>query len=128
MKNLKEIAATMVITAVLIFVIVFCICGTVYGQSGGKNEEEEQYYSILEQAYVSEICNLLKERGYCNSGVTMNRVYQEDGTRQYIVTIYHRKIMNLDSIRQKKLLDECRMIDFPVEDCVFFHEFLKADL
>ena len=77
---------------------------------------------------MSEIRNLLEERGYRNSGVTMSRVRLEDGSNQYIVTIYHRRIMNLALDEQEELLDACRMIRFPVEDCNFFHEFLEADL
>ncbi|MDE7404890.1 MAG: hypothetical protein K2M81_07280, partial [Lachnospiraceae bacterium] len=78
--------------------------------------------------YVKKIRKLLTERGYCNSGVTMNRVVQEDGSRQYTVTIHHRRIMQLNEEQQKELLDECRMIDFPVEDCIFCYEFLETDL
>lgn len=128
MKDLKKMAVTASVTAVLIFVIAFCICGTAAGQTREGNREEEQYYSILEQTYVSQIRDLLEERGYRNSGVTMNRVRLEDGSRQYTVTIYHRRIMNLTLDEQEELLDACRMIEFPVEDCNFFHEFLEADL
>ncbi|MDE5907785.1 MAG: hypothetical protein K2H52_03430 [Lachnospiraceae bacterium] len=124
MKNLKKITVTTIVTAVLIFIIAFGICGTVFGKSTGRRRIEEQYYSTLEQEYVSEICNLLEERGYRNSGVTMNRVLQEDGSRQYTVTIHHRRIMKLDLNQQKELLDACGMIDFPVENCKFCYEFL----
>ena len=128
MKELKEIVVTVSVTAVLIFIIAFFICGTAAGQTREGNRKEEQYYNILEQTYVSEIRNLLEERGYRNSGVTMSRVRLEDGSNQYIVTIYHRRIMNLALDEQEELLDACRMIRFPVEDCNFFHEFLEADL
>lgn len=126
MRNLKEIVVTTVVTAVLIFVIAFCICSTVFGRDRGRSREEEQYYSTLEQAYVSEIRDLLEERGYRNSGVTMNRVLQEDGSRQYTVTIHHRRIMKLDLNQQKELLDACGRIDFPVENCNFCYKFLTS--
>lgn len=128
MKNFKEITITTVVTMLLILIIAFCICGTAFGQSRGRSQAQERYYRALEQEYVEEIRKLLAERGYCNSGVTMNRVVEEDGSRQYIVTIHHRRIMQLDQEQQKELLDECRIIDFPVEDCTFCHEFLETDL
>ena len=128
MKNLKEITITTVVTMLLILIIAFCICGTAFGQNRGRNQAQERYYRAMEQEYVKEIRKLLTERGYCNSGVTMNRVVQEDGSRQYTVTIHHRRITRLDEEQQNELLDECRMIDFPVEDCTFCHEFLETDL
>lgn len=128
MKNLKEITITAVTTVVLILIIAFCICSTAFGQDRGRSKAQEQYYRAQEQEYVRETRELLEERGYCNSGVTMNAVVQEDGSRQYIVTIHHRRIMKLDGNQQKELLDECRMIDFPVEGCSFCHEFLETDL
>ncbi|MBD5549159.1 MAG: hypothetical protein HDQ97_17530 [Lachnospiraceae bacterium] len=130
MKNLKEITITTATTVVLILIIAFCICSTAFGQSRGRRQVQvqEQYYHALEQEYIREIHELLEERGYCNSGVTMNRVIQEDGSRQYIVTIHHRRIAKLNQNQQKELLNECGMIDFPVEDCKFFHEFLETDL
>ncbi len=128
MKSLKEITITTVVTMLLILIIAFCICGTAFGQSRGRNQAQERYYRALEQEYVKEIRKLLAERGYCNSGVTMNRVVQEDGSRQYTITIHHRRITQLDEEQQEELLGECRMIDFPVEDCTFCHEFLETDL
>lgn len=128
MRKLKEITITTVVTAALIFIIAFCICSTVFGQSGEQNQMEERYYRALEQEYVQKIRNLLEEKGYCNSGVTMNYVVQEDGSRQYTVTIHHRRIKALDKEGQRELLEECRAIGFPVEDCSFCHEFLETDL
>lgn len=128
MKNLKEITLTAVVTVLLILIIAFGICGTAFCQVRGRNQEKEEYYRGLEQEYVEEIRGLLEEKGYCNSGVTMNRVLQEDGSRQYFVTIHHRRIMKLDANQRKELLSECRAIEFPVENCNFCHEFLETDL
>lgn len=128
MKNRKEFTVTAMITVMLVLVTAFCISGTVMGQSKGNRRAEGQYYHAAEQTYVQEIRKLLEERGYSNSGVTMNRVTKEDGSRQYTVTIYHRRINKLSDARQRELLAECRSVDFPAENCNFYHEFLKTDL
>lgn len=128
MKNMKEFTITAIITIVLALVIAFCISGTVIGQNKGDARAEEQYYRVAEQEYMQEIRNLLEEKGYCNSGVTMNRVIEEDGTREYIVTIHHRRIENLSDEQKNALVTECQSIGFPVENCSFCHEFLETDL
>lgn len=128
MRNLKEITITSIITVILVLIIAFCISGTVLSQNKGASRVEEQYYHAMEQEYVQGIRGLLEEKGYRNSGVTMTRVTEEDGTREYTVTIYHRRIMKLSREQQKELIEECRMVDFPVEDCNFCHKFLETDL
>ena len=120
MKNLREITITAFITVILILIIAFCICGTVFGRDKGASWVKAGYYQSMEQEYVQEIRSLLEEKGYCNSGVTMNRVIEEDGTRQYTVTIHHRRIAALNHDQQEQLIEECRSI--------FCHKFFETDL
>lgn len=128
MKNMKEFTITTIITVLLVLIIAFCISGTVIGQNKGDARAEEQYYQAAELAYIKEIRNLLEEKGYSNSGVTMNRVIEEDGTREYTVTIHHRRISCLSDEQKNALVTECQSIDFSVENCSIFHEFLETDL
>ncbi len=127
MKKLRDAAITAVLTAILILIAAFCISGTVFCQSKGKAQVEEQSWRILEQEYAARVSSLLEEKGYCNSGITMNRVTQEDGSREYTVTIHHRRINRLDAGERDALLKECEEIAFPVEDCSIYHEFLETD-
>ena len=128
MKRFGEAAITAVITVILILMTALCVSGTVFCQGRGANPVEEESYRMMEQEYVAKVRDLLEEKGYCNSGVTMNRVIEEDGSRVYTVTIHHRRIKKLDPARQEELIHECEKIDFPVEDCSFCHEFLETDL
>lgn len=127
MKKLKDAAITVVFTVLLILIAAFCISGTVFCRNKGGNQMEEQSWKVMEQEYVARLYSLLEEKGYCNSGVTMNRVIQADGSREYVVKIHHRRINRLDACGQAALLGECRKIAFPVEDCSFYHEFLETD-
>ncbi len=128
MKSMKEFMISTIITIVLALVIAFGISGTVIGQSKGCDRDRERYYRTAEQEYVQEIRNLLEEKGYCNSGITMNRVIEEDGTREYTITIHHRRIDRLCDEQKDALIAECQSIAFPVENCNFCHEFLETDL
>lgn len=128
MKNLRKLTITTILTIILILIMAFCITGTAFCQNKGAGQAKEQYYRAMEREYVQEIRSLLEEKGYCNSGVTMNRVIDEDGARQYTVTIHHRRITKLSPGQQEELIEECGRIAFPVEDCNFCHEFLETDL
>lgn len=126
MKSRKEFAITTIITVALVLIIAFCISETVIGQDKGDAKAKEQYYQTAEREYVQEIRRLLKEEGFSNSGVTMNRVIEADGTREYTVTIHHRRIEGLSDEQKKGLLSECQELGFPVENCSIFHEFFVS--
>ena len=128
MEITRKISGTVLITAVLVAVIAFCITGTVSGRSKNQDRVEEKYYKTMEKNYVGEIKSLLSEKGFKNSGVTMTRVTEGDGTRIYTVEIHNKRIDRLGSAKKQELREECSAIGFPVEECIFFHEFLETDL
>lgn len=127
MRKVREFFITAVITMALIGVIAFCISGTVFSQNKGADRMEDAYYQAIEREYVREIRTLLEEKGYKNSGVTLNRVIEEAGVREYVVTIYHKRIAELGEGQQRELIRECCGIAFPAENCSFYHEFLETD-
>ena len=128
MKNTKGLTVLIIITIFLVGAASFCISSTVYSQGKGKDRTEEQSFRAAEKKYVKEVRSLLEGKGYGNSGVTMNRVTEEDGSRKYTVTIHHRKINRLDGKQRKALAAECQTIDFSMENCNFFYKFLETDL
>lgn len=127
MKSRKEITIATIITVLLVLVTAFCISGTVLSQKKGGSIVEGQYYRAAEQEYVRAVKSLLSEKGYENSGVTMNSVVEEDGSRAYTVTIHHRRIEQLDAEEKHALIEACQRLVFPIGDCIFFHQFLETD-
>jgi hypothetical protein len=125
---MKKKIMTVGITFILVIISALCISGTVISQEKGKSRVKEQYYRQIEQEYIKEMRAFLTECGYKNSGVTMTYILAENGSRQYTVTIHHKKISALDEVHKQQLKQECKSVIFPVEDCSFFHEFLEADL
>ena len=125
---MKKRLMTVVFTLVLVMIVAFCISGTAVSQEKGKSRVDAKYYRQMEQAYVKEIRNYLGEQGYKNSGVTMTYVLKKGKDREYTVTIHHQKISALNHTEKQSLKYACGEIDFPVEDCLIFHEFLETDL
>lgn len=114
------------VTILLLVIGVLFLSMAVHSQSEKSMKEQKEYYKALEQEYVGELRNLLEEQGYSNSGITMNRVIEEDGTMRYIVTIHHGRIKHLNDKEKAELLSRCGEVEFPEQDCSFFHKFLET--
>lgn len=125
---MKKKIWTVAVTFILVIISALCISGTVISQEKGKSRVEENYYHQIEREYVKAMRTYLADAGYKNSGVTMTYVLAEDGSRQYTVTIHHKKITALGEQQKQQLKQNCQKVDYPVEDCIFYHEFLEADL
>ena len=128
MRLAGRITLSTIITALLVLIAAMGISATVISQDKGMSKVEQQYYKEMEKEYVKDLRALLANKGYSNSGVTMNRVINEDGSMEYLVTIHHKRISKLDNTDRQKLVAECNEIAFPMENCNFYHEFLETDL
>lgn len=91
------------ITVLLILVTVFCTTGTVLGMEKGKADVDERYYRQAEKEYVREVRSFLQEAGYENSGVTLTKLFSEDGTRAYTLSVHHKRIGKLSLPEQEAL-------------------------
>lgn len=95
---------------------------------GGEREtfrEQKEYYKALEQEYIRDMRDFLTGQGYADSGITMNRVIEEDGSLQYVVTIHHSRISQLDPEGREQLLTKCESIEFQDKECGLCHKFLE---
>lgn len=128
MRIFKSLTFTILISGILILITALCISGTVQSQSRYAAETEEKYYKEMEAVYVSEIRAFLEDEGYRNSGIMMTRIIDEDGERNYTVTIHHDKFDKLSGEEKKELLAACGRIEFPDRECGFCHRFLEEDL
>lgn len=111
----------------LVVLITLCISGTAISQDKGKDIVDREHYMQLEKEYLTNVKTILEENGYQNSGVTMTKVMEEDGNREYTITIHNSKINMLSEMEQEALLSKFREIGFPISSCFFCHEFLKCE-
>lgn len=125
-KSIWKLLGIAAVTVLLVMIGTLFLSMAVLSQSREAVREQKEYYKALEQEYIKRMRDFLEEQGYTNSGITMNRVIEEDGTLQYTVTIHHRRIEQLDDRRREELLSKCQEIKFPEQDCSFCHKFLDA--
>lgn len=115
------------LTVCLVFISAFCITGTVMSRSNLSERELENYYRAREQELVWETREYLNQAGFSNSGVTLTKVIDADGSREYTITIHHGKIDKMDTVSREALKEELATLAFVADNCTFCHEFLVAD-
>lgn len=115
---LKNIAFTTV-TVLLILISAFFISGTVQSQASGRLHVDESFYQDLEKEYVKEVRAYLNEQGFENSGVTLTRVVDEQGKREYSLTLHHKYLDSLSAEEIDAIFEEIEDMAFQAEDCSF---------
>jgi len=116
-----------VLTLCLVLVSAFFVCGTVLSGSNKDQQQLELYYRQQEQQLVQDTRNYLNQSGFQNRGVTLTRVVEENGMREYTITVHHDKIHRMDEKEKSTLKAELAALVFMEDNCNFSHEFLITD-
>ena len=135
-KNLLFVAATII----LVLITAFCIAGTVMSKGDMTDRELEGYYRQVEKELLGQTREQLEEMGYKNSGITLTRVVDAEGNREYTFTIHHRRIDALSDVERgelaQKLAAGCeaersveagKLSGDAFTKCSFYHEFLAYE-
>ena len=113
------------ITLVAIGLLFSIATMTVNGQGEHNIAMEREYYEELEKEYIFRVKELLADKGYGNAGITMTKVYEPDGKREYTVQIHHKRIDRLEQEEKALLHDELGAIGFGDDACHVLHKFLS---
>ncbi len=126
MKNTTFI----IITSLLVCIIGFCVAITVEGQESGQNTELEAYYREMEEKLLDDTKSYLTKLGFSNSGVTLNRIIDAEGKREYTFTIHHSRIDKMDDAARHNLTTQLSNREVSVFDentsvkCIIYYEYL----
>lgn len=91
------------ITALLVLVTAFCMCGTVLSKERSDYTQENEKYAALEADFLARTKAILEDAGYCDSGVTVTWTREGGGARSYFVEIHHRGIGYLGDDERERL-------------------------
>lgn len=111
-----------IVTLVLIMVIAFFAKGIVMSKDGDSRAKENAYFAVLEEQYRKDMKTILNDNGLNNCGVTMTRVTELDGMREYTVRLHHEKLNRADESRKADLLRELKALEFEGECCIFIYQ------
>lgn len=109
-------------TVILILIAVLSVAGTVRSGTDPGQAELESYYSGLEERLLKDTRAYLDERGLLYSGVMLTRVVEADGSREYTITVHHRKIGGMTAGEREELRAALAELAFWEEACGFRYE------
>ncbi len=100
------------ITAFLVLAAALCVGGTVMSKERNDYTQENERYALLENAFTERTREILEERGYRNSGVTVTWTRENGNARSYRVEIHHRGIERLADDERERLTEELHCEEF----------------
>lgn len=91
------------ITGVLLMVIaiLWCVLG-IKANGAEKADNDKAYYQLQETQLKTKIKVELEELGYNNCGITMTKIMNADGLREYTVLVHHQY---LDADNEEQMND-----------------------
>ena len=123
MKRWMDKIRFMAVIMVSVFIAACFFTGTVMGKGEADTQELEGYYHSKEQSLVEDAREFLKGEGYADSGVMLTRVIESDGSRQYTLTIHHRRIDKLEEAERQLLVEKLEKIAFKDANSTFCCKF-----
>lgn len=114
MKKRTERAA---VAAIMMVVFMLLTGMTVMSQTKEDAHIDAEYYEVLEEEYLDEVRETLKQEGYSNCGLTLTFSRDAEGARNYTLSIYHKRLENLDETGKSEILSKIGGVSFvePVE-------------
>ncbi len=112
------------ITIGLFFITFTMMTMSVNATKAKRLQHINTYYEQIEDDYVEVLRNTLSNKGYGNAGITMTKIFYENGKREYTVKLHHKRMERLNADEQQMLLAELSKIGFADEECVVYLKFL----
>lgn len=110
------------VTVLLVVIIVLCVKGTVASKEHDERGKKNHHYAVLEQEYLGRIRQLLEEQGLRGCGINIRWVADADGSREYTVFLYHRRLNRMTEEEKSVLADRLAEMEFWDEACNFLYE------
>lgn len=111
-----------IFTVLLLIVILFCAKGTVMSKEDHERTRQNRYYAALEEEYLEKARRLFEEEGYHNCGINLTRVTLGDGSRQYRMSVHHRKLLRMSQAEHEELVNRLYETEFRDGVCSFLYE------
>lgn len=87
--SLKKKYTVKVVGALFVVILVlWSICG-IKANAAEKADKDKMEYQLQEAELKSEIRAGLEELGFDNCGITMTKIMDADGSREYTVLVHH---------------------------------------
>lgn len=114
-------------TAGLLAVIFFCFSQSVYSQAKENSfVADKEGIDRFESDYLGRVREIMEAYGCPDSGITMTKVFAQDGCRSYEVQIHHRNLSYLEEVRITDLKTELKLLTASWDNLEFQYEFTSS--
>lgn len=113
------------------FTILLVLCLWIFLSEPVMSQDEEcvtvdeEAFQVLEGEYLKAVKQYLDVQGFRNSGVSLNRIVDEQGCRSYYITLHHRYLNKLTTEEQEVLIDTIENMGFEIASCDFRAEIMN---
>lgn len=115
-RVLAKDALFILATVILVILISLLFKGTVHSMpKSSQADSMEKYYISLEKEYVSNVKMNLAKAGYNNAGVMLTKVVSADGSREYTLSINHKKL-SANETGNTHVEDIVGTVELPIEN------------
>lgn len=113
----------------IVVAILWCVVG-IKVNAAEKAENDRVEYQLQENQFKQEVRECMENMGYFNSGITVTKIMNEDGSREYSVRV-HNQYLNMDDCDKVDeiydTLSDVQMVgdNITVEYTIFQADFTK---
>lgn len=111
-------------TVLLLFVTVLSMAGTVNSRERDLYEINNPHIIEEEKSCMRQVKSILEEHKCKNSGITMTKTMDIQGSRQYEIVIHHDKIARMSRKEKGDLCRDLEQIKFSRNNFTITYEFL----
>ena len=131
MKDIKNVAlkgiACIAGTIFLGILLTLTISIRSYSREKQERAEVEGYYQSMEKQMVKDVRDYLEQKGFRNSGVMLTKTVNNEGDREYLLTVHHYKIDRMSHEEQELIKKEFNQFFFADKNCSLESVFLTMD-
>lgn len=115
------------IVACIVFLAVSCLLAVSSAKyfAGAARRAEQRERDYQEQYFLEEIKTVLETEELYKSGVTMTRIEEREGEKEYQVLIHNKHILKMSKDRKEELKKKLSELSFPDGNSRVSHVFLE---
>ena len=113
-----------IMAGLLVLFIFSMMTITVNATDDKRLQHVDSYYEEIEDDYIKLLRDELTNKGYRNAGITMTKIFYENGEREYTVKLHHKRMDNLSKTEREELLEHLSEVAFADSGCRVYLKFL----
>ena len=99
-----------IVITIMLIIMIGCSLGTMKAKAEYSKKNNVLYLNALEKEYKDCIDEKLSKEGLRYSGITMTKIYDQEGNTSYKIKIHNEKLNELDEEHKMELIQQLKKI------------------